>query len=85
MIRKFYEADVLGRSSGGDNNPITGEDVAALLHHIHEHYPGEDGKGLGGKIIYFEEDILPVLKALGLPSPIWGKSISIKNWEKLRR
>lgn len=64
---------------------INGEDVAALLHHIHDHHPGEDGVGNGGKIIYFEEDLLPVLKALGLPEPIWKKSLSIKQWLKTKK
>lgn len=61
---------------------ISGEDVAALLHHIHEHYPGEDGIENGGKIIYFEDDLLPILEALGLPKPEWKRSISLKKWLK---
>jgi hypothetical protein len=62
---------------------ITGEDVAALLSNIHEHYPGEEGvHKLAGKIIYFEEDLLPVLEALGLPAPEWKKSMSVKQWKK---
>ncbi len=58
---------------------ITGEDVAALLHNIHEH----DSKT--EEIIYYEKDLLPVLKALGLPKPKWKKSLSIEDWRKERR
>ena len=58
---------------------INGEDVAALLHNIHEHHPKNE------KIIYYEEDLLPVLKALGLPKPKWKKSLAIEDWKKERR
>lgn len=55
---------------------ITGKDVAALLSGIHDHHPKT------GEIIYHEKDLIPVLKALGLPEPIWEQSMSIKQWEK---
>jgi hypothetical protein len=34
------------------------------------------------EIYYSEKDLLPVLEALGLPAPIWGKSLSIEEWKK---
>ena len=64
-------------------NKITGEDVASLLHGIHEH--DIKRSKYTEKIIYFEEDLLPVLEALGLPKPIWKESMSVKEWEKQRR
>lgn len=70
-------------SQGADGKPITGEDVAALLHNIHFHYP--DGGIFAGKIFYFEEDLLPVLEALGLPAPVWKKSMSVEEWKKSRK
>ena len=63
-------------------NNITGEDVAALLHGIHEHMP--DGTTFAGKIVYYEEDLLPILEALGLPAPVWGKSMSVEEFKKQR-
>lgn len=56
---------------------VTGEDLAALLQHIHEHYPNK-----GGAIIYFEKDLLKIFDAIGLPKPIWGKSISVAKYKK---
>ena len=58
---------------------ITGEDVAALLHQIHDHDKKTE------EIIYYENDLLPVLKALGLPKPVWKDSISVKKWLKNRK
>lgn len=59
---------------------ITGKDVAALLHHIHSHYPNEQGD-----IIYREKDLLPILEALGLPKPIWRESMSVAMWRAKRK
>ena len=74
------------------NKEITGEDVGALLHWIHAHYPEkEKGHKLhidtasGGKIIFFEEDLIPVLEALGLPKPVWKHSMSIATWKRLKK
>ena len=58
---------------------ITGEDVAALLHQIHQHDEKTE------EIIYYENDLLPVLKALGLPKPIWKDSMTIREWLKSRK
>ena len=67
-----------------NNKPITGEDVAALLHGI-QTIVGEEFHYLeDGDIVFKEKDLLPVLGALGLPAPIWGKSMSIKEWKKSR-
>lgn len=35
-----------------------------------------------GKLYYSEEDLLPILKALGLPAPKWKYSIRLKEWKK---
>lgn len=52
---------------------ITGKELGALLSHIHQH----DKKG---KIIYYEDDLLKVLKAIGLPKPEWETSISVGEY-----
>ncbi len=81
---------------------ITGEDVAALLHHIHNHaeliagdvrraqnkkgrISDEEIEKVEGKIYYAEEDLLPVLEALGLPAPVWKKSMSVEEWKKSKQ
>lgn len=56
----------------------TGEDLAALLSGIHQHHPATDD------LIYFESDLLPVLKAFNLPDPIWGSNITLDEWKKRR-
>lgn len=61
------------------NMKITGKDVAALLHGIHRHDEKTE------EIIYREKDILPVLKALGLPDPKWELSMSVKQWKKYKK
>ena len=64
-------------------HPVTGEDVGALLFGIHHHYPSDEehiSKKDSEKIFYFEEDLLPILKALGLPEPIWGKSKTLDEF-----
>ena len=58
---------------------VTGEDLASLLFHIHSHDLKTE------EIIYYEKDLLPILKALGLPKPIWGDDISVKKWLKNRK
>lgn len=86
MIRKFYDVILDLQSTGGNHKPITGEDVAALLQGIHHHRYNEPGNPEldDADIIYYEEDLLPVLEALGLPAPIWGKSMSLEEWKKQR-
>lgn len=64
-------------------HPVTGHDVGALLFGIHEHYPTckrEMSKEHGEKIFYFEEDLLPILKAIGVPEPIWGESKTLDDF-----
>lgn len=34
----------------------------------------------GEKIFYFEEDLLPILKAIGVPEPIWGESKTLDDF-----
>lgn len=58
---------------------INGKDVAALLHGIHRHDEETE------EIVYYEKDLLPVLKALGLPKPEWAMSLSIKQWKKYKK
>lgn len=58
---------------------ITGTDVAALLHGIHEHDEKTE------EIIYYEKQLLPVLKALGLPEPKWELSMSVKELKKYKK
>jgi len=74
---------------------VTGEDVAALLHHIHSHgdeihndieYASlEDLEEFQSAIYYSEKELLPVLEALGLPKPIWKYSMSIEEWKNKKR
>ena len=51
-------------------NEVTGKDLAALLFTIHTHDEATE------KIVYFEEDLLPILEAIGLPKPIWEGSMT---------
>lgn len=44
---------------------ITGKQVASILHSIHKH-------DLRGRKLYYEKDLLLVLKKLGLPKPEWS-------------
>lgn len=54
---------------------ITPEELAGLLHRIHTH----DKKGL---IIYPELELLEVLRAIGLPEPKWGVSLTIEEFNE---
>lgn len=58
---------------------LTGKEFAALLFAIHEHDEATE------KIVYFEEDLLPILKYIGLPEPEWGESITLKEFKKKRK
>lgn len=60
---------------------ISGEDVGALLHGIHRHIETEP---MSSEIMYSEKDLLPVLEALGLPKPVWGKSLKLDEWKRQR-
>ena len=54
---------------------MTGNELGALLFSIHHHDERSE------KIIYFEEDLLPILLAAGLPKPQWGDSISLNEFK----
>lgn len=55
---------------------ITGEELGALLFAIHDHHPETE------EIIYNKKDLFPILKAIGLPEPIFGKSMKLKEYLK---
>lgn len=59
---------------------ITAEELGGLLFNIHEHIVHEDGTD---DVIYYEKDIIKLLVKLGLPKPVWGKSIELKNFKKI--
>ena len=56
-------------------NTPTGEELAAVLHSIHQH--GQDEK-----IVYPEETLLPALKAFGLPEPEWKESYALDEYQR---
>jgi len=55
---------------------VTAKELAGLLFNIHQH----DSET--GEIIYKEKDLLPILKALGLPEPEWGSCITLEEFTK---
>jgi hypothetical protein len=72
---------------------ITGEELGAMLSNIHTH--GElimnrilyaDTKirreKEQSKIYYSEKELYKVIQALGLPYPIWGKTMTVKQFKK---
>lgn len=72
---------------------VTAEHLGGLLFSIHSHI-GEfvkDKKHLrksmvknkdGGDIIYKEDDLIEVLKVLGLPEPKWGLCITVDKYKE---
>lgn len=65
-------------------NKITGKELGGLLFGIHHHI-NEDGVETGNqraRIIYYEEDILKLLEALGLPKVEWGECIDVDEFKK---
>ena len=56
---------------------MTGKELGALLFGIHHHDERSE------KIIYFEEDLLPILLAAGLPQPEWGGSMDLDQYSEL--
>lgn len=58
---------------------ITGKELAGLLFSIHRHDSDTE------EIIYKEEDLLPILKAIGLPEPEWGECLTLKQFLKLKK
>lgn len=55
---------------------ITGKELAGLLFTIHRHEKPR------GNIIYREGELLKILKAIGLPEPEWGISLTIREFKK---
>ena len=53
---------------------IIPEELGGLLFNIHQHDEKTE------KIIYFEEDLLPILEAIGLPIPVWGKNLTLSEY-----
>jgi hypothetical protein len=65
-------------------NKITGKELGGLLFSIHHHID-EDGLETGNqraRIVYFEEDVLKLLEALGLPKVEWGECIDVDQFKK---
>lgn len=42
--------------------------------------PGEKYMNDGAEIVYREKDVIKLLVKLGFPEPVWGKSISIDEY-----
>lgn len=61
---------------------ITGEELGGLLSNIHSHIEHKDGTD---DIVYYEKDILYLLKKLGMPKPIWKIDIDIKKFKAIKR
>jgi hypothetical protein len=57
---------------------ISGKELGALLFAIHEH------ESASGDIVYYEEDLLKVLKAIGLPDPEWGECLTVEEFIQKR-
>jgi hypothetical protein len=65
-------------------NKITGKELGGLLFSIHHHID-EDSNETGNqreRIVYYEEDILKLLEALGLPKVEWGECLPIEEFKK---
>lgn len=50
-----------------------------MLFTIHQHHPETD------EIIYYESDIIKLLKALGHPEPKFGHILEIEDFKKLNK
>ena len=55
---------------------VTPEDLGGLLFGIHNHHPENE------KVIYYEEDIINLLKLFKFPEPVWGKVIKLEDYGK---
>ena len=55
------------------------EKIGGMLFSIHHHHPENE------KIIYYEEDIIKLLKALGHPEPKFGIVLTIDDFEKQKK
>ena len=65
---------------------ITGEQLGGLLFSIRQHEDiGEGNHYIPGDIIYREKDLLPILKALGLPEPIFEKNLALKRFFEIEK
>lgn len=59
---------------------ISAENLGGLLFGIHSHAEIENDID-PEQIVYREEDIIKLLKKLGFPEPVWGKSIDIDSYD----
>lgn len=84
MIRKFYDGEATDIGGGETIAPITGEELGALLFGIHTHV-GSFTKGDLDTKVYREDDLIRLLKAIGLPEPVWGRVMSIEQYLKNER
>ena len=57
---------------------ITPENLGGLLFNVHHHHPDNE------KIIYYEDDILDILRVIGLPDPVWGKNLTLKKYKGIK-
>jgi hypothetical protein len=55
------------------------EQIGGMLFTIHQHHPETD------EIIYYESDIIKLLKALGHPEPKFGHILEIEDFKKLNK
>ena len=58
---------------------VSPEDFAGLLFNIHHHDKKTE------EIIYYEKDLLPILRAIGLPEPKWGKCLTLKEYSENKK
>jgi hypothetical protein len=54
----------------------TPAELGGLLFTIHHHHPRNE------KIFFYEDDLLPILTACGLPEPKWGKTLKLEDYLK---
>lgn len=59
-----------------NNQKATAEQLGGMLFSIHHHHPETE------KIIYYEEDVVKLLKALGHPEPKFGNVLTIDDFKK---
>lgn len=54
----------------------TPKELGGMLFSIHQHHPQTE------EIIYFEKDIIHLLKILGHPKVEWGENINIEDFKQ---
>ena len=60
---------------------VTGKELGGLLFSIHHHIDQDENNNQRDKIIYYEEDVLELLEALGFPKVEWGECITIEDFK----